>query len=181
MQLLMVCHGNICRSPMAAAVATALLDEAGLAGEVTVESAGTSGEHEGEDMDGRARAALSRRGWPVVDHRARRLVPVMVEPGALVACADRANLRTVERMGLDGKVTLLRRFDPQLRFDPKHPLDSGSPPARAAGWADDEIPDPWYGGEGEFDRALDIIEAACRGLVAGLGRGRALGVSGRWA
>lgn len=164
MQLLMVCHGNICRSPMAAVVTAALLAEAGLVGEFTVASAGTSAEHEGEDMDGRARAALARRGWPAAAHSARRLVPAMVEPGALVACADRANLLAVERMSLDAEVTLLRRFDPDLHLDPD------TRPTRTAGWDDDEIPDPWYGGRAAFDGALEIIEGACRGLVTELGR-----------
>lgn len=149
MQLLMVCHGNICRSPMAEAVARALVDRADLAAVVTVASAGTSGEHEGQGMDPRAVAALRRRGWPVPRHRAHRLRAEEVEPGALVLCADRTNLRSVQRLGVDADVTLLRSYDP----------DAGR---------DDEVPDPWFGGAPAFEEALDLIERACQGLVEAL-------------
>jgi protein-tyrosine phosphatase len=147
---LMVCHGNICRSPMAEAVTRALIEQGGLAGMVTVASAGTSAEHEGQGMDARAAAALRRRGWPIPRHQAHQLRPEEVEPGALVLCADRANLRAVERLGLDAEVRLLRSYDPSARRG-------------------DEVPDPWFGEDPAFDEALDLIERACRGLVKALG------------
>jgi protein-tyrosine phosphatase len=149
-RLWMVCHGNICRSPMAAAVAGELLARAGLQGEVQVASAGTSAEHQGEGMDRRAAAALARRGWPVPEHRARRLDPRAVEPGDRVLAADRANLAALERLGLVVEPELLRRFDPE------------------AGPGDDEIPDPWFDGPAAFDEALALIERSCAGLVEAL-------------
>jgi protein-tyrosine phosphatase len=147
----MVCLGNICRSPMAAAVAAAMGDEAGLAGRVEVESFGTAGYHRGEAADARADAALRRRGWPAGGHRARQIRAADVVAADLVLCADRANRAAVRRLAPEhaGKVQLLRAFDP-----------SSGP--------DDEVPDPWDGDDGDFDHALALIEDACRGLVAEL-------------
>lgn len=182
MQVLMVCHGNICRSPMAAAVTTALLEEARLDDTIRVGSAGTSAEHTGEDMDPRARKALRRDGWPAPHHRARQLARGIVEPGALVLCADRANLRVAERLSLDANVALLRPFERSAplatgngalgrRGATPDDLVSAVPARRAppgVGWGEQEIPDPWYGGGEDFDAALRIIEQACRGLVVEL-------------
>jgi protein-tyrosine phosphatase len=148
----MVCLGNICRSPMAAAVAGALIDEAGLGNRVAVESFGTAGYHVGEAVDPRAEAALRRRGWTAVHHRARQLTVDDVKAADLVLCADRSNQDAVERMAAFGqddvsKVRLLRSFDPHRR--------SG----------DDEVPDPWGGDDRDFDQALASIERSCRGLL----------------
>lgn len=145
----MVCLGNICRSPMAASVASALVIEAGLHGRVVVESFGTAGYHRGERADSRAEAALQRRGWSASGHRARQLTAADVAAVDLVLCADAGNLADVRRLVPDqaGKVQLLRRFDPSATPD------------------DMAVPDPWEGDDAEFDRALSLIEAACRGLV----------------
>jgi protein-tyrosine phosphatase len=149
-EVLMVCHGNICRSPMAAAVASTLVEEAGLEHLVTISSAGTSNEHAGDPMDRRAADALRRHGWPVPAHRARQIRARDVRPGDLVLAADRWNLRSLQRMALAAEPILLRSFDP-----------TASP-------GDDEVPDPWYDGREAFDLALSLIESACRGLVAHL-------------
>ncbi len=150
MRIAMVCHGNICRSPMAAAVARALVAEAGLTETVVVESFGTSREHAGEGIDPRAAAALARRGWSTTGHHARQLRAADVASTDLVLCADRANLRDVLRLGVtDADVRLLRSYDPDVGTD-------------------DEVPDPWFGSDADFDRALDLIERACQGLVGQL-------------
>jgi protein-tyrosine phosphatase len=150
----MVCLGNICRSPMAAGVAEAMIEQAGLSDQVVVESFGTAGYHAGESADPRADAALRRRGWPAGGHRARRLRAADVVAADLVLCADRANLAEVRRVvGNDAdasKVRLLRSYDPDATA------------------ADDEVPDPWCGDDSEFDRSLALIERACRGLVGQL-------------
>src|SRR5580658_6747743 len=150
MRIAMICLGNICRSPMAAAVAAAMLDEAGT-GSVTVESFGTAGYHSGERMDRRAEAALRRHGWPSEGHRARRLERNNVAEADLLLCADRANLANVRRLAapdtdLD-KIVLLRSFDPTSHA------------------GDDEVPDPWGGDDADFDESLTLIEQACRGLI----------------
>lgn len=149
----MVCLGNICRSPMAAAVADALVRRAGLEGRITVESFGTAGYHVGEAADRQAAAALVRNGWPAGGHRARQIGAADVEAADLILCADRANRQAVRQLapaGTDpGKIRLLRHFDPE-------------------GGPDAEVPDPWGMDGAGFDRALAMIERSCRGLIAEL-------------
>lgn len=148
-----VCLGNICRSPMAEAVARSLVAEAGLADRVAVESFGTAGYHAGEPADRQAAAALARRGWSADGHRARRLNAEALAGFDLVLCADEDNLAAVRRLAGPGadpaRIRLLRTYDPAL--------------AAAAA-----VPDPWGLGDREFDRVLAMIEDACRGLVAEL-------------
>lgn len=151
-----VCLGNICRSPMAEAVARAMLEQAGLSPRVSVESFGTAGYHVGEPADPSAIAALERRGWPPGDHRARRISPADVDRLDLILCADRANLADVAALAGNslrpGRIKLLRSFDP-----------SAGPDAA--------VPDPWGLDPAGFDRSLEMIERACRGLVAQLATG----------
>ena len=150
----MVCLGNICRSPMAEAVARAMVQEAGLADRVVVESFGTAGYHVGQGADPAALAALGRRGWAADRHVARRIGPLDVAAADLILCADRTNVVAVRRLARvqadDPKIRLLRSFDPDAVF------------------GDEEVPDPWGGDDRAFDRALELIERACRGLVAEL-------------
>jgi low molecular weight protein-tyrosine phosphatase len=148
----MVCLGNICRSPMAAAVAGDLIGQAGLESQVEVESFGTARYHVGEGADPGAIAALHRHGWMAKPHRARQLKVDDIKAVDLVLCADRSNLHTVKRLVASGgedpsKVRLLRSFDPGRRP------------------GDDEVPDPWGGADHDFDRALAAIEPSCEGLV----------------
>ncbi len=153
MRVAMVCLGNICRSPMAAAVAAALVGEAGLGGEVTIESFGTAGYHAGEAADSRAVAALARGGWPTGGHRARQLRPYDIVAADLVLCADTSNRDEVRRLAPAGtaaeKIRMLRSYDPE-------------------GGGHAEVPDPWGLDDAGFDRALAMIERSCRGLVGEL-------------
>jgi protein-tyrosine phosphatase len=155
-RIAMVCLGNICRSPMAAAVAGAMVEQAGLSHEVEVESFGTGGYHAGEGADPKAVAALRRRGWPAEGHRARRLDAADVERADLLLCADRHNLADVRRLAGAGagagKVRLLRSYDPTTTE------------------GEQDVPDPWGGRDVDFDRTLELIERACRGLVDELAR-----------
>jgi protein-tyrosine phosphatase len=141
---------------MAEAVARALVEEAGLAGAVTVESFGTAGYHIGERADPRTDACLRRHGWPHGSHRARQLSAADVNAADLVLCADRSNLANVKRLAgpsvSPGKIRLLGSYDP----------------ATSVGAAGEEVPDPWGGGDEDFDLALKMIERSCRGLVGQL-------------
>lgn len=151
MQVAIVCLGNICRSPMAESVARAMVEQAGLAELVSVESFGTGNYHVGGSADHRASAALAQRGWANGGHRARQITAADIERLDLVLAADRANLHDLKSLADDpaqrDKIVLLRSFDP------------------ASVHGDDEVPDPWFGGADGFDHVLDLIEAACRGLV----------------
>jgi protein-tyrosine phosphatase len=151
MRILFVCMGNICRSPTAEGVMRRLLRDAEL--DVEVESAGTGGWHVGEPPDERAAAAAGRRGV-TLEGSARQFGPADFRRFDLLIAMDRANLRELLALAPDEeaaeKVRLLREFDPASAGD------------------DLDVPDPYYGGDRGFETVLDMVEAACRGLLAEL-------------
>jgi protein-tyrosine phosphatase len=141
--------GNICRSPTAEGVMRSLLREEGLEREIEIDSAGTGGWHAGDPPDARATAAAARRGI-VLEGAARQIRPADFEEYDLVLAADRENLRDLRRIAPDGaqeKIRLLRSFDPESRD------------------GDLDVPDPYYGGPDGFEEVLDLVKAACRGLL----------------
>ncbi len=149
MKILFVCMGNICRSPTAEGVMVRLLEEAGLAGRVTVDSAGTGAWHVGELADPRSRDAARRRGIELT-HRARQIQRADLDRFDLVLVMDHDNLRRVTAMSdprARAEIRLLRSFEP-------------SAPEGAI------VPDPYAGGPEGFDEVLDICERACAGLLA---------------
>ena len=149
MRILFVCMGNICRSPTAEGVMRRVLDEAGLAESVEVESAGTGGWHAGEPPDERATLAARRRGITLAG-AARQVRAADFRDFDLLIAMDRGNLRELLAVARDEeaaeKVRLLREFDP-------------------ASSGDLDVPDPYYGGDRGFETVLDMVEAACRGLL----------------
>jgi protein-tyrosine phosphatase len=150
MRILFVCMGNICRSPTAEGVMRRLLRDAGLEG-VEVESAGTGGWHAGEPPDERAAAAAARRGV-TLEGAARQVRPDDFRRFDLLVALDRSNLRELLALAPDEeaaeKVRLLREYDPA-----------------SASSGDLDVPDPYYGGDRGFETVLDMVEAACRGLI----------------
>lgn len=140
---MVVCTGNICRSPMAEIVLRERFADAGLADRVVVDSTGTSDEEHGNPVDRRARAVLQRHGYPTGDgHRARQ-----VQAGDrrdLVLAMTNAHARALRRLGVEA--VLFRSFDPDAVGD----LD---------------VADPWYGGTQDFEDCLAQIEAAADGIV----------------
>jgi protein-tyrosine phosphatase len=150
-RILFVCTGNICRSPTAEGVMRRLVADAGLEGAVAIESAGTGGWHAGEPPDARATAAAARRGIALAGV-ARQVTEEDFEGFDLILAMDRQNLRELRAIAPESRaraeVRLLREFDP------------GS-----AGGEDLDVPDPYYGGARGFDTVLDLVAAACRGLL----------------
>jgi protein-tyrosine phosphatase len=155
-RVLFVCLGNICRSPTAEGVMRQLVREAGLEESIELDSAGTGGWHVGSPPDARARAAARARGI-ALDGSARQFVADDFDDFDLVLAMDRSNMRELRQLARGeeerAKVRLLREFDPA-----------------SAGDEDPEVPDPYYGAPGGFDEVLDLVQAACTGL---LGRIRA--------
>ena len=145
-----VCTGNICRSPMAESVFRARTAEAGLEGLVEVDSAGTGGWHEGDGADPRTVSVLQENGYEG-GHTARQFQPSWFSRLDLVIALDTGHLKALRRLAPTqedaAKVRLLRSYDP------------------AAG-DDLDVPDPYYGGEAGFEHVLDLVESACRGLLA---------------
>ncbi len=155
--VLFVCLGNICRSPTAEGVMRALVREAGLQERIELDSAGTGGWHVGESPDARATEAARRRGI-VLEGAARKVRLRDFEEFDLILAMDASNLRDLQRLAPDEqareKVRLLREWDPTADGD----LD---------------VPDPYYGGPGGFDRVLDLVQAACTALLEQLREGDA--------
>ena len=114
-KLCVVCLGNICRSPIAEAVIRAELASVGLAGRVSVESAGTGDWHLGEPMDRQARAELTRRGYDGSAHRARQINADWLDQFDLVIAMDASNLRNLQRMAA-GRADIIDRKISGLDF-----------------------------------------------------------------
>jgi protein-tyrosine phosphatase len=161
LRLSFVCLGNICRSPTAEAVMRHLLREAGLAGKVSVDSAGTGDWHVGHPRDRRSSEVGRRRGMPL-SGTARQFQRADFDRFDYVLAMDRQNLAALRKLAPDdaarAKIHLLRAFEPR-------PAEGQ---VNEAG--DDEVPDPYYGGAEGFDRVIDICQSACRGLLAHLRR-----------
>lgn len=144
-RVLVICSGNICRSPIAEHVLRAAVAEAGLADRVVVASAGTGDWHVGSAADRRAVAVLRAAGL-TSDHGARMMTAEDLDAADLVLAADRGHLGSIRRMVADpAKVRLLRSFDP----------DADS----------DEVPDPYYGPDTGFDDVLAVTMAAVPGIL----------------
>jgi protein-tyrosine phosphatase len=144
-RIAVVCLGNICRSPMAAAVLRHKIAEAGLSDEVVVNSAGTGDWHVGSGADRRARAALRSRGYSD-EHRAQQFLSAHFADHDLVLGMDAANVRDLRRIAPDPQIGAAVRL-----------FDIGA-----------EVPDPYYGGPEDFEAVLDQIERAADALLAEL-------------
>ncbi len=143
MKLLLVCTGNICRSPTAQGVLRHFAAQEKI--NLQVESAGTHDYHVGEPPDGRATAHARRRGYDISGLRARQVERGDFEEFDLILAMDRGHLRLLQRM-----------CPPQHRAKIRLFLQ------------DRDVPDPYYGGPKDFEQVLDIVEAACRVLLAEL-------------
>jgi protein-tyrosine phosphatase len=154
MRLLFVCMGNICRSPTAEAVMRAVVAREGLGDQIEIDSAGTGSWHVGNPPDRRSTAAAGARGI-VLEGAARQVTVADFADYDLLLAADAENVAALRRLAPDAqaaeKIVLLRAYDPD---------------AVAAG--DLDVPDPYYGGSDGFDHVLDLVEAACDGLLSSL-------------
>ena len=145
-KILFVCHGNICRSPMAEFVMKDLVKNAGLEKEFLIESAATSTEEIGNPVYPPARRKLAEHGIDCSGKTARQLQRGDGERYDLLIGMDRANLRNMRRIcGGDGKTHLLMEY---------------------AGKPDREVADPWY--TGDFEATWQDVLAGCRGLLKSL-------------
>jgi protein-tyrosine phosphatase len=149
-KVLFVCMGNICRSPTAHGVFRRLVEEAGLADQIEIDSAGTHAYHVGEPPDSRAQETARRRGIDLSDLRARRATSEDFAFYDYVLAMDQENYHALsaicpEGQGLEKRLTLLMDYAPQARMR--------------------EVPDPYYGGSGGFERVFDMVEEAAQGLL----------------
>jgi protein-tyrosine phosphatase len=149
--------GNICRSPTAHGVFRDLVEKRGLLESVGIDSAGTHAYHVGEAPDRRAQATAIGRGLDLSDLRARQ-----------VNAEDFEHYDYVLAMDLDNLDILLASCPPEHRGKVRLFMDF------AADWSEREVPDPYYGGSGGFERVFDMVEAAANGLLLEVLRVRGL-------
>jgi protein-tyrosine phosphatase len=150
-RLLFVCLGNICRSPMAEGVFRRIAEEEGVAHLFEIDSAGLGDWHIGQAPDRRAQGAARRRGIDISGQSARQIARADYARFDLLLAMDSSNFEELVQLAPKDARHKIRRF---LDFAPH------------AGTKD--VPDPFYGEREGFDHALDLIEEAARGLLAGL-------------
>ena len=148
MKLLLVCLGNICRSPMAEGALRARIAASPLAGQVEIDSAGTGDWHEGEPPDRRAIACARSHGVDIAGLRARPLQPVDYQRFDWLLCADAQNLRDVRS---------------------RAPSGAHAQSALLLEWAGLgqglAIPDPYTGGTEHFQDVWRLVDSAAQAVV----------------
>lgn len=144
-KILVVCMGNICRSPTGEAILRAKSMQRGL--EVEIDSAGTIGYHQGNPPDPRSKAAGEKRGYSFKGIRSRKVIAADFEDFDLILAADNANLD-------DLSAQCPRQFQHKLKLFLSY-SDSNY----------DEIPDPYYGGDQGFELVLDLVEDASDSIL----------------
>ena len=147
-RVLMVCTGNICRSPTAHGVLEKMVADAGLHQQIQVDSAGTHSYHVGEAPDTRSQLHAHRRGYDLSQQRARQLTAQDFDDFDLILVMDSANEVAACRISpLAQQQRMKRLTDYCQRFD------------------DQQVPDPYYGGDKGFEHVLDLVEDACQNLL----------------
>ena len=145
MKILFVCHGNICRSPMAEFVMKDLVEKAGLADRFRIASAATSTEEIGNPVYMPARRKLAQHGVGCEGHRARQLKKSDYQNWDLLVGMDNANIRNMTRLcGGDPERKIVRLLDL-----------TGRP---------GEVSDPWY--TGDFDATWNDVLEGCEAILA---------------
>ncbi|MBW4468127.1 MAG: low molecular weight phosphotyrosine protein phosphatase [Pegethrix bostrychoides GSE-TBD4-15B] len=147
-RLLFVCLGNICRSPSAEGITNYLIQQRGLTGQITCDSAGTSSYHIGSSPDRRMTAAAAQQGITLLG-AARQFEPADFEAFDLILAMDGDNYRHI--LALDRSGTYAQKVKLICQFCRRYP--------------DREVPDPYYGGESGFKYVIDLLLDACDGLL----------------
>ena len=146
-KILFICHGNICRSPMAEFVMKELVKDAGLERDFVIESAATSTEELGNPVYPPARRELLRHGLTCEGKTARQVTAEDYRRFDLLVCMDRANIRNTQRLtgpDREGKLRLLLDYTGEGR----------------------DVADPWY--TGDFAATWRDVSAGCEALLRAL-------------
>lgn len=154
--VLIVCTGNICRSPTAEGVLRAMAASRGFAGWLQVDSAGTHDYHVGEAPDPRAIRHASARGYDLSGLRARRISAADFGAFDHVLAMDRSHLAILRAVAPAASRSRVGLFLEASRS-----------------WRDEDVPDPYYGGAAAFERVLDMVEEASGLWLERLARERA--------
>lgn len=148
--VLLVCMGNICRSPMAHAVMQQLVDEAGLTERVRVDSAGTHSYHLGNEPHPETQAELGRRGVEVGDQRSRLVTEADLTSFDFVVGMDEANMQELRALAEQAGGVDAIHAELSLLLDHAEDVDER------------EVPDPYY--VGGYDHVYELVYAGCLGL-----------------
>jgi protein-tyrosine phosphatase len=146
--ILFVCLGNICRSPMAEGLLRHMVRQTGLRNRFIIDSAGLGSWHVGHPPDERAQGALAARGVQIADLRARQVTSTDFETFDVILAMDRSNRQALIKLSpvnQQHKIRLLMEYAPNLGVR--------------------EIPDPFFGGCKGFEYVAQMIEAGCRGVL----------------
>ena len=141
--ILVVCTGNICRSPTGEGVLRHIAAERGLGDRVQVASAGTHDYHVGDSPDARTLKHASARGYDLSAQRAMQVTRDHFHQFDYILAMDRGHLRILERLAPPGARARLGLF-----------LEA------SARWTGEDVPDPYYGGVEGFEQVLDMVEEA---------------------
>ena len=142
MKILMVCLGNICRSPLVDGLLRKKVAESGL--NMEVDSAGTGAHHVGEAPDRRMRATAQLKGCPIDELRSRQFVVSDFDRFDRIYVMDRSNKRNV--------LSLARNAEDAAKVEMMLNLSYPN--------QDLEVPDPYYGGEQGFYHVYDLLDEA---------------------
>lgn len=147
-KVLFVCMGNICRSPTAHGVFQHLVDQAELSEHIHVDSAGTHAYHVGNAPDRRSQMTAKARGYSLESLRARRVDTRDFDEFDYVLAMDQENYRILASIcpgEMQGKLDMFLAFSDDFN--------------------ENEVPDPYYGGDQGFENVLDMVESASNGLL----------------
>lgn len=153
-KVLFVCLGNICRSPAGEGIFKKMVKEQGLEDYITVDSAGTSGYHDGELPDPRMRQHGARRGYKF-DSLSRRFTAGDFYDFDIILAMDDSNYHNILRLAPD--LESERKVYRMVEFSKKY--------------SHDHVPDPYYSGADGFELVLDLLEDACEGLLDKMKKG----------
>lgn len=145
MKILMVCLGNICRSPLAEGIMKSKLPA-----DFVVDSAGTSGFHSGDAPDPRSIAVAQKYGIDISNQRSRQISVQDFEEFDKIYCMDKSNLKNVLALAENDEqrqkvALLLTEADRESIFT--------------------EVPDPYYGGAKGFEKVFEMIDIACEEIA----------------
>ena len=146
-KILMVCLGNICRSPVAEGIMLHLKEKYQL--DVEIDSAGTASYHIGEAPDRRTIANAAKHGIDLTNLRARQFEVKDFDKFDWILAMDINNMNTLKRMTVEQKH--LQKIKLMLDF--------------AHSFSNAEVPDPYYGTEKDFELVFNLVDKACRSIV----------------
>ena len=146
-KILMVCLGNICRSPMAEGIVRDEFAKHGI--DIQVDSAGTDAYHVGERADERGQAELAKHGIDISDERAMKLSPYHLEEYDMIYAMDRSNYADILSLTKDDD----ERKKVDMFMNIAHPGKHIS------------VPDPYYGGDKGFTKVYEMLKESAEALV----------------